>query len=420
MPFKNLLRIFTKPYKVLNWIELSQTALDYNYTLFSNLNPNLNIFPVLKSNAYGHGLTQITKMLLKHRPKYIVVDGYFEALEIRKISSTQTVLIMGTIEPSNYKNLKYNNFTYVIHDIESIEALGKLNRGIKIHLELNTGMNRHGIDPDDLQKYLTLLKSYPKLNLEGVMSHLADADNSNDDTYNQIQVEQFDSTLQKIHEFGFNPTFIHLAQSAGSLKINSKYANSLRLGLGLYGINPLEISDSKHNSLKNLKPVLALYSTITKIIDLKKGQKVSYNGIFEAKKDTKIGVIPLGYYEGLDRSLSNTGKVKIATNSQLSDKKLDMSHRAYTQCHPALDAGSNQTNNKDQPFFFPQIAGRICMNHTMLDLNNLSVSVGDKVTVYSDDNQDPNSIQTLWQNNNLFAYTTLIHLNDKIRRIIKN
>jgi len=403
MNLKTLSNIFTKPYKVLNWIELSQSALDYNYNLYESINPNSNIFPVLKSNAYGHGLREITKMLLKHKPKYLVVDGYFEALEIRKISHNQPVLIMGSIALENYTKLKYHNFTFVVHYLETIETLGKLNRNIKIHLELNTGMNRHGIDTNDLQNYLTLLKSYPKLNLEGVMSHLADADNPNDDSYNIEQVEQFDSALQEIQKFGFKPTFIHLGQSAGSIKIHSKYTNCFRLGLGLYGINPLDPKDSKYNSLKNLKPVLTLYSTITKIIDLKLGQKVSYNGIFEAKKDTKIGVIPMGYYEGLDRSLSNIGKVKITENCI---------HQSHNWCHPELVSGSNHLSNKLQSFF--QIAGRVCMNHTMLDLNDSNVNVGDKVLVYSNDNQDPNSIQNLWQNNNLFAYTTLVHLNHNI------
>ena len=386
MHLKNPLNIFTKPYKVLNWIELSQNALDCNYDLFESLNPNLNIFPVLKSNAYGHGLIQITKMLLKHKPKYLVVDSYFEALEIRKISWNQPVLIMGSIHLDNYKNLKYHNFTYVVHDLESIKTLGKLNRNIKIHLELNTGMNRHGINSDDLQTYLNLIKSYPKLNLEGVISHLADADNPGDQNYSASQVKQFDSTLQKIRDFGFNPAFIHLAQSAGSLKTKSEYANSIRLGLGLYGINPLDPKDPKHNLLENLIPVLTLYSTVTKIMNLKKGEKVSYNGIFEAQKDTKIAVIPLGYYEGLDRSLSNTGKVKITKQNE----------------HP----------------FFVQIAGRVCMNHTMLDLNNSNAKVGDTVMVYSNKTNDPNSVQNYWKNSNIFAYSTLIHLNHKIRRVI--
>jgi len=379
---------FKKPYRVLNWVKPSSNNLVHNYNLFQNQKPDFNILPVLKSNAYGHGLQDIAKILLKLKPKYLVVDGYFEALKIRKIDQNQPVLIMGSIALENYLFLKTKNFTFVVHDLESISALRARKEKIKIHLELNTGMNRHGIDPDEIEKYLKYIKMYSNLNLEGVMSHLADADNPNDQGYNQHQTKLFDETVNKIISFGFDLKYIHLAQSAGSQKILSKFANSIRLGLGLYGINPLDSDDVCSSNLQDLKPVLSLHSTITKIIELKKGEKVSYNGIFQAKEDTRVAVVPLGYYEGFDRILSNQVQVKHI----------------------------NETENS-QKINFVKVAGRICMNHAIIELGGLPAKCGDEVIIYSNQRRDANSLQNLWKTYQLFPYSTLVHINENIRRV---
>jgi alanine racemase len=156
----------------------------------------------------------------------------------------------------------------------------------------------------------------------------------------------------------------------------------------LYGINPLDPDDVHSTNLCDLKPVLSLHSTITKIIELKKGEKVSYNGVFEAKEDTKIAVLPLGYYEGFDRILSNQTQVKHI----------------------------NETENS-QKINFVRVAGRICMNHTMIELGELPAKYGDEVIIYSKHSLDANSLQNLWKTYQLFPYSALVHINENIRRV---
>jgi alanine racemase len=373
-----LLRKLEKTYETHNRIEVSKSAILHNLDLFTGLG-NMPAIPVLKGNAYGHGIPLVAKALKGQKLPYIAVDGYFEALRIREISS-QPVLVMGSILPQNYKKLRYDNFAFVVHDEASIHALGKTGKRIKVHLECNTGMNRYGAKPDEAVELAKVILGYKNLTLEGVMSHLADSDGDDPATVEAAST-MFDKCVEDIRALGANPTLIHIAQSAGSIKARSKYANAFRLGVGLYGINPFPRSHKMHKKLASLKPALRLVSTITKVIDLEKGDKVSYNYTFIAPKQINIGVLPLGYYEGLNRSLSNVGTVKVG--------------------------------GKASP-----IVGRICMNHTMINLEGTDAQVGGEVIVYSNDPSDPNSIDNIAHKHGLFNYNLLTNLSHDVRRIL--
>ena len=156
-----------------------------------------------------------------------------------------------------------------------LKALASLNKPIHIHIELNTGMNRLGLAADELMPYLNELKKYKSLILEGVMTHLADADNEESDDFTKKQTLAFDKLTAAILSEGFKPKYFHIAQTAGSTRVHSKYANTLRIGIGLYGINPLSPKDNHYNELRFLKPVLELRSTVIKVVKLRNGDRVS-------------------------------------------------------------------------------------------------------------------------------------------------
>ena len=299
-----LLRKLEKEYLAHNRIEVSRSAIVHNLHFFKQLTGQ-QIIPVLKGNAYGHGIQLITAAVKSEKIPYVAVDGYFEACRIREVSK-QPVLIMGAIQPENFPHLNYDDFTFVVHDIASIQALGNTKKNVKIHLECNTGMNRYGAEPEQLAELTRLILTYNNLTLEGVMSHLADSDGNNPETVSAA-VSTFDACVEAVRAAGANPTMIHIAQTAGSLKARSKYANTIRLGVGLYGINPFPKTHKLHNSLSSLHPALRLISTITQVTNLEKGDSVSYNYTFTAPRAMQIGVLPLGYYEGVNRSLSSKG-----------------------------------------------------------------------------------------------------------------
>jgi alanine racemase len=369
-----------RKYKTLNRVELSRAAVLHNVRLIQRQHPDFGVIPVLKSNAYGHGLREMATILNDADVPFLAVDGYFEAARIRRLSRHR-ILVLGYIAPENAQLLDVKRCSFVVQDEVMLAALGRLRKRVKVHLELNTGMNRLGLNEEELPGYLRLLKRYRNLELEGVMSHLADADNGQDDVLTRLQVERFDAAVSQILAEGFTPKYIHIAQTAGSTKAESRYANALRLGIGLYGISPLAQSDSKASKLTDLKPVLSLKSTIIKVIDLRPGDIVGYNATFKAAKPMRIGVLPLGYYEGLPRALSNLGVVT---------------------------AGGHQL----------KIVGRVSMNHAMVTLDGTELRVGDEVTVFSADPAAPNSIARLSADHGLFIYGLATGIASSIRRII--
>jgi alanine racemase len=374
------LQHFETPLCVYNRLGISRGAILHNFDMFQALVPSGFVFPVLKANAYGHGLAEVANILKARQFPYLAVDGYFEALQIQDVSS-QPVLVMGAVRADNFQRLSYKNLAFVVHDAATLAALGSTGKRIKIHLEIDTGMHRHGIQPRSLGKFLGLLGKYPRLELEGVMSHLADADNPSDTSYTLAQTLAFDEAVAQILAAGYQPKYFHLANSAGSPKASSRYANALRPGISLYGISPLEPSDQSAPKLAALAPALELTSTITKTFVIEKGETVSYGRTFTAQQKTRIGVLPLGYYEALPRSLSNHFQVQYG-------KK-----------------------------YLPQ-AGRICMNHTMLDLTGSRAKTGDEVTIISRDSSSQNSLANICQRHNLFSYELLVNLSPTIRRTI--
>jgi alanine racemase len=373
-----LLRKFEKDFATHNRIEISKSAILHNLDLFEHLS-GLPAIPVLKGNAYGHGVAEVATALKGRDLPYIAVDGYFEALRIREVSS-QPVLVMGAILPQNYKRLKYDNFAFVVHDLASIKALGETGKRVKVHLEVNTGMNRYGARQDEITELAKAILHYKHLTLEGIMSHLADSDGDDPSTVD-VAVERFDACVDAVRAAGAKPTIFHVAQSAGSLRARSKYANAFRLGVGLYGINPFPQEHQLHNKLTDLQPALRLVSTITKVIELHKGDKVSYNYTFTAPKDMRIGILPLGYYEGVNRALSNAGVVKVSQQ-------------------------------------FTPIVGRVCMNHTMISLDGVTAKAGTEVTVYSNNPSDRNAIDVIAHEHQLFNYNMLTALSHDVRRVL--
>lgn len=375
-------RIFStleKSLTVYNEIILNKSALLNNVSVLSDISPQNTIIPVLKSNAYGHGLSQIAKILSARKFPYIAVDGYFEALKIHDVSK-QPVLVMGAIAPDNFSRINPKNCAFVAHDKQTIEAMGKSGKKFIVHLEIDTGMTRHGVNPIQVLDYVELIKSYPNITLEGVLSHLADADNI-DNKFTEKQTAVFDKCVENIIKSGMELKWIHIAQSAGLSKTNSKYANASRTGIALYGINPLQHGDTNYKKYAYLRPVLELLSTVTKIQKIKKGTTVGYGRTYKAEEDTTIVVLPLGYYEGIPRELSNKGYVEI--NGKLH-----------------------------------KIAGRVCMNITMIDVGTSEIKIGDKVVIISSHKKSTISANSICEKNSLFIYDFLTSLNQNIRRII--
>lgn len=375
------LKQFIKPkYQTLNEITISRQAILDNYKVLSSSQKEAVIFPVLKSNAYGHGLKEICKILNDSAAPLVVVDSFPEAQIVYQYFKRK-VLILGEMPAKAYSYCDLKRSEFCVYNKESLIALAKLGRA-KIHLFVNSGMNREGIK--DLKSFLsenyTLLK---KVEITGLCSHLAAAE---EEVYlNKQQLDKFLNDLEILRSFGYNPLWVHLGNSAAIFSLHNKNLTAYRSGLSLYGYSPYNEDSVNNVATSKLQPALSLTSTVVSIQDVREGESVSYNATYRAKNDGRTAVIPFGYYEGLNRKFSNLGKL------------------IWEQ------AGKRH---------YLKIAGRICMNLTCLEINDLDVRIGDKIEVISRHKKDENSLSNLAKISGLVPYELLVGLQSNIRRII--
>lgn len=372
---ENLRKKFGRKMKVLNTVELSAKAVKANYLYFKKKHPESAICPVLKSNAYGHGLVEIAQIVDKFNAPYIVVDSFYEVFELKNAGIKTPFLIIGYTLPENYKHMSFKNIAVTVLDLETLNALGKLNKKIKIHLKVDTGMHRQGVPFDKFSEALQLIKKFKKLEFEGICTHLADSEHSKINEFTKKQIDLFRKSIKMAEKFGFDVKWKHISATHGAAKINSKDFNLIRLGLGLYGDSALEYS--------KLKPVLRLNSTLIDIKTIEKGDCVSYGCTFHADKKMKIGIIPVGYYEGVERRLSSVGFV----------------YYGKTEC---------------------RILGRVCMNLCVIDLSKVKApKKWAEIEVIGDDLSKKNCAKWIAEKAGTITYVIWTKLAPTIRRVIR-
>lgn len=261
---------------------IDQNKLVKNYHDLANINPHIKIAPVIKSNAYGHDINIVAKTLDPLSPPFFCVDNSVEAKIVEKLGIKTPVLIMGQFDSHNINS----RWIYAVKNLSEIEILGKSNKLIKIHLFVDTGMNREGLLLTEINAALQLVSEYHNLIIDGVMSHYACSEIQN----HPLNVQQ----QQTFSALNIASSWKHLGNSFGLVNFPLfKNANAARIGLKLY--------DS----------VLTIKSQLRQIKQISAGEFVGYDCRFQAKSDMTLGIIPAGYYHGIDRRLSNKGFVLI-------------------------------------------------------------------------------------------------------------
>lgn len=374
-----------KTYQVLNEITISRDALISNYHYFSKLNPQTKIAPVLKANAYGHGLHEIARVVDDSlTAPFISVDSLYEAYELYKLGIKTPILIMGHTDPDNYVVWKKLPFSFAVFDRETLLSLNKNQPGAKIHIKLDTGMCRLGLQSQDIPDFIKILKACKNLQVEGIFSHFSQADNPGKITFTNRQITIFKEMTKQFEDAGFQFKWKHIAASSGASFIRDPYFNLIRLGIGFYGYTPFGPHTKQGRvGRKNLRPALELISHISQIKEISVGSEVGYSGTYKAKQKEVIAIIPIGYNEGLNRRLSNLGVVTLR------------------------DGGACQ------------IIGNISMDMCMIRLpRGAKVKVGDPVTIISRGPREPNSLSRHSQILGDIDYTFLTGLHPSIRRSI--
>lgn len=373
------LKKLLKPrYDTLNRIEIDAQRIFNNFKILKERQGSAEIFPVLKSNAYGHGLKEMCEIINKTNAPFVVVDSFPEA-QIAWHHFRRKVLIIGEMPLAAYDYCRLGKTEFVVHSPEVLRHLSRYGKKAKIHLFVNSGMNREGIK--DIGAFIIQNKKYlDRVEVSGFCSHLASADE--DSILNQAQEEKFLSDLEILRAHSFFPRWIHLGNSAGVFRLKNQILTAFRPGLALYGYDPLPEAITEG---QRLQPALSVISQVVSVQDIEVGESVSYNESYRAAAKTKIAIIPFGYFEGLDRRLSNKAEFVI---------------RGLTDD------------------FSARIAGKVCMNLCCLDAGRHDVHKGDEVIIISNEHQDANSIAGLACLVDTIPYEILVRLQSGIRRRI--
>lgn len=374
--------------------EINNTAIIHNCCIIRKLMPaDCKLCVAVKCNAYGHGTEQTIPAFKKAGVEMLCVATIEEAAGLIKLGWNKPVLLLGS-EFSIYsgvqkqkiaewivsKNIRVTATGYA-DDIKSlIKASKTIDRPAIIHLMLDTGMSRMGLSESELNKLIKKVKYDNRLTIEGIYTHFATSDEK-DKEYAYLQLSRFKKYLDSINKQDLIIPVVHAANSGAVLDIPESHFNMIRPGISIYGYHP---SRQMHNN-PDLKPALRLKSFLTLVKKIQQGSCIGYGCTRKADKDMIIGLVPIGYGDGYDRRLSNSGLMSI----------------------------------KD---FLVPVIGMISMDQTIVDLTNLVkegiyVNPGIEVIVIDDKREKPNSVESIASKINTIPNEIVSRLGQRIQRI---
>ncbi|MCB1176466.1 MAG: alanine racemase [Leptospiraceae bacterium] len=336
--------------KSITRVEISAKAIKKNIQNFRKILPRKTLFAsIIKSNAYGHGILEIAKLSLDAKADVLGINSLEEAILLRENFPKAKILIMGEIpHPEKYrKELSDENFLIVVSRTEQIKFYSELSPTPKIHLKVDTGMSRLGSSGEKTFHILENAKvsKYP---INGLITHFASTEDFTEHSYSMTQLVRFQKVISFAESLGYKNLINHASSSASTMLFEEARLGMVRVGISLYGLWPsiqTRLSLSLLGKNFELTPVLTWKTGISHIQEIPEGSFVGYGSTFKTNYPTRIAVLPVGYFEGLDRRLSNQGYVLIK------------GERA-------------------------PIIGRVCMNMSMVDITHIPQSnIGDEVII---------------------------------------
>lgn len=360
-------------------LEVDLSALEHNFLyLKSKIAPETLFMAVVKANAYGHGSIPIAQKLQDLGTDYFATAYVDEATDLRDHGIIKPILVLHAqqhmlpicidrcLEP-------------VIYSMELLEAFiafakAKQQQSYPIHLEFNTGLNRIGIDVEDLENVITILEKNPSVKVRGLQSHLAASEDREQDKFTQQQIDLFSTIKNRLKEVLPYEFITHESNTSGILNYPNAHFNMVRSGIGLYGYgNDLDYD-------KKLQPVGALKSIVSQNRWIKTGESVSYNRKFVASRDMRYAVIALGHGDGINR-IYGYGNAVVYINGKAV---------------PTL--------------------GIICMDMFMVDVTDITCNVGDEVIIFD----KSHNARDLAEKAGTISYELLTGIQKRVPRIYLN
>jgi alanine racemase len=366
--------------------EIDLQAFRHNFqNLRNHISPQALIMAVVKADAYGHGALRCARVAVECGADYLGAGVIEEGIEFRKSGVDAPILILGSIFPDEAEDLVRHNLATIVCTLPLAQVLakeaGKQNKTASLHIKVDTGMNRLGVLPKNLPELLNQIRNLPNLKIEGVSTHFASADDEAL-SMTQAQLKKFKASLACLKKD--DRLLIHCSNTSALFKFPESHFDMVRPGLILYGALPspsLQAVLSEKENLSPFQPVMQWKSKIILVKSITKGQPVSYSGSFTTQRDSLIATVPIGYADGLHRSLSN---------------KMDVLIRGKRA---------------------PQV-GSICMDMTLIDVTEIQdVGEGDEVVLFGKQEGQIITVDEMAMKGGTIPYEILCNVGKRVPRI---
>jgi alanine racemase len=371
-------------------VEINKNNLLYNLEQFRKLvGEKVKIMGVVKANAYGHGLTEVAGVI-SDKVNWFGVDSLGEALKLREIGLKKPILVLGYTELKDLKEAVKNNISLTVYNRETIEKLGKIpihnpNLNPKIHIKIETGTARQGVKEDEILDFVKFIKKYPSIEIQGLSTHYANIEDTTDSSFAMAQLAIFSRVAEILKKEGVATPLRHTACSAATILFPETRFDMVRLGISMYGLWSSKETKAvaKNKNLEfDLKPALTWKTIVAQIKNLPAGTSVGYGLTERVSRDSKIAVLPIGYYDGYDRKLSSVGNVLIRGK----------------HC---------------------KVLGRVCMNMIIVDVTDLEkIELEDEVVLLGRQGKEEISAEDLAQKIGTINYEVVTRINPQIARVI--
>ena len=363
------------------WAEISLKAIEYNYKQVRRfVGKDTDIMVVVKANAYGHGIVEVSKVLEKLDVNYLGVATTDEAVRLREQGIRTPILGLGSPLPDEVKVLVENNITLTLCNEDLLPAIREITANghkAKVHIKIDTGMGRIGVWHEEALNFIKNLAQEKNIIIEGIYTHFSSA--GRDDFFTNYQIDAFEKLLAKLERFDIRIPLRHAANSIATVDFKRSHMNLVRPGLIIYGMYP------KHTfpKLIKLKPALSLKTKIVYIKDTPPGRSISYGRTYVTQKHTRIATLPIGYADGYMRNLSNHAQV--------------------------LVRGRRAT-----------VVGKVTMDQMMIDIGHIrGVRIGDEVVLIGKQGRDEIRSEKLARLAETIAYEFVCGISNRVPRVYR-
>ncbi|MBD3413953.1 MAG: alanine racemase [Candidatus Aminicenantes bacterium] len=377
--------------KHTQWLEINAKALEHNIRQFQSLlGEERRLLAMVKANAYGHGMREVSQIALKSGVDWLGVNSIDEALILRNQGIQCPILCVGYIPLHRLKDAVQNKIRMTVYNEDSIKELAQICRSQNIkahlHIKVETGTYRQGIHEQEVIPFINHIRKHKGLVIEGVSSHFANIEDTTDHSYAENQLNRFQNFIRIIEKQGVQVPFKHMACSAAVILFPQTYFNMARIGIGMYGLwpsNEVYVSSLLRESPQFvLKPVLSWKTRVAQVKRVPKHEFIGYGCTYKTTRDTCLAVIPVGYYDGYSRGLSNASYVLI--------------------------------KGKRAP-----VRGRVAMNFIMADITDIpSVQVEDPVTLIGKEKGDSFTVDQMASLIGTINYEVTARIRPGISRIV--